>query len=390
MPATAIVSTSRADYGIYRPLLRALRDAGATVEILAGGSHLSSAHGHTIDLIRADGLAQVRPVEHQTGGDGDLDLARSAGEAVAGFAAAIAEGRPELVFVLGDRYEMLAAGLGAAITRTPIAHLHGGDVTEGAYDEQFRHALTKLSHLHFPSIEEHAARILAMGEEPWRVHVVGALALDELAAFKPEPLDLLAREAGFDPAWTAAPTVVVLYHPETLADEPPAAAFARVAQGLAGFDGNVLVVGGNADTGHLDLLRDMRTWASRRPRTVFVPALSPARFWSWLTHAAVLVGNSSAGPIEAASFRLPVINIGDRQHGRMRAANVIDVPCDASAIAAALRRALSAEFRASLRGLANPYGDGRAAGRIIAAIRNLPPRGQLLRKRWARPSQPAP
>lgn len=379
MQPIAVVTTSRADYGIYRPLLRAMRNVDMTFELLVGGSHLSAAHGHTVDAVRADGYGPIRVVAHQTAGDGDMDIARSASAAIDGFAGCLADIKPQLTVVLGDRYEMLAAGFAAALMRTPIAHLHGGDVTEGAYDEQFRHALTKLSHLHFPSIAAHANRIMAMGEEPWRVTVVGALALDALAGFTPPPRGDLLSQSGCDPA---LPTLLVLYHPETLDAQSPHERFAAISAALDQIKANVVVIGGNADTGHQQLRRAMRDWVGQRPNARYVAALSQESFWGWMSHADALVGNSSAGPIEAASFRLPVVNIGGRQRGRHRAANVIDVPCETGAIGNAVTRAISPEFRVGLHGLENPYGDGRAAGRILTVLKHLPTRDLLLHKKW--------
>ncbi|MEE8170770.1 MAG: UDP-N-acetylglucosamine 2-epimerase, partial [Phycisphaerae bacterium] len=242
-----IITTTRADYGIYQPLLRALRDRGCRVTLYAGGTHPAPEFGQTIKQIEADGWGPVHRIEHHRPGDRDVDIAASCGRAVSAFAAALGEARPDLLFVLGDRFEMLAAGLAAVLLGIPLAHLHGGDVTEGANDDQFRHALTKLCHLHFAAIDEHAERIRAMGEEPWRVHAVGALAVDALREFKPEPLAVIAAEAGLEPRRA---TLVLAYHPQTLSAEAPVDAFERVASGIEGFDGNVLVVGTNADAGH--------------------------------------------------------------------------------------------------------------------------------------------
>jgi len=373
-----VITTSRADYGIYRPLLRAWRAADGEVELFAGGTHSLARFGRTVDEIVGDDWGPVHAIDHGGQGDRDLDIARSCGQAVQAFAVELDKHRPDLLFVLGDRYEMLAAGLAAAIMKLPIAHLHGGDATEGVIDESFRHALTKLSHVHFPAVEQHAARIRNLGEEAWRIHAVGALALDELARFEPEALETIAREIGLP---LGATTVVLSYHPETLGPAPAGEAFDAVAAGLAEYEGNLLIVGVNADAGHLDIAARMAALAARRPRTVLAASLTQQRYWSWLHHAAALVGNSSSGLIEAPSLKLPVVNVGDRQRGRMRAANVIDVPADAAAVKTALARAMSTEFRQGLAGLANPYGDGRAAARILGVLASLPARDVLIRKR---------
>lgn len=375
-----VITTNRADYGIYCPLLEALQRRGGAVEIFAGGTHPESSFGDTLEQIRSDGFGRVHVVRHHVAGDRGADLAGAAGAATVAFAAALEASRPDLVFMLGDRYEMLAAALAAALLKIPMAHLHGGDLTEGAYDDQFRHALSKLSHLHFAALPEHARRLRRMGEEPWRVHVVGGLALDALARFQPEPAALIHAEAGLD---ASVPTIVLAYHPETLGDLAAADAFECVARGVERFAANILVIGSNADEGYLGLRAAVQRWAARRPRTARVASLPQPRFWSWLHHAAVLVGNSSTGIIEAPSLGLPAVNIGDRQRGRRRAANVIDVPADSGAIAAAVRRAVAPEFRTSLHGRVNPYGDGHAAERILAVIGALPPAATLLRKCWS-------
>lgn len=392
----ACISTSRADAGIYRPLLRALAAVDRwAVCCLAGGTHLSAEWGGT--LAHLGGLRGVRivPVEHWSPGDEPAAVAAAAGRATGAFAEALSREGADFVFVLGDRAEMLAAALAATILRLPIAHLHGGDATAGAYDDTCRDAITKLSHLHFPALPDHARRIEAMGEQPWRIHAVGALALDELRTFTPMPAAELCRAVGVD---FARPVVVVAFHPETLSDVPPVRQIDAVLDGVrrycdstraAGGDANrhrgdpdLLLIGPNVDVGHAAVLAALRRFAADRPSTVLRSSLDQSCFWSCLAHAAALVGNSSAGIIEAPSFALPVVNVGNRQGGRARAANVLDAPFDAASIAAAIRRATSDVFRASLRGRVNPYGDGRAAERIVAVLQELPGSVDLLSKRF--------
>jgi len=376
----ACVSTGRADAGIYAPLLAALGlETKWTTLCLAGGTHHAAAFGRTIDDIAAPPGVRLVPVEHLVPGDDSTAVAATAARAVEAFSRALAEARVDLLFVLGDRTEMLAAALAAVIHRIPIVHLHGGDLTEGAYDDQCRHALTKLAHVHFPAIAEHADRIISMGEESWRVHCVGALALDALRDFKPEPADRLGREFGLD---FSKPVIVVSLHPETLSDLPPEQQVDALISALGGFDAQFLILGPNADVGHDRLRLAWERFAAGRANAKVVSSMPQARFWSSLARAALLVGNSSAGILEAASFRVPVVNVGDRQKGRRRGANVLDAPFDAAAIAAAVEKALAPAFKAGLANLANPYGDGRTAERIIAALRDLPERSILLHKKW--------
>lgn len=379
------VSTSRADAGLYRPLWRALGgEPGIHVTCLAGGTHCRADFGRTIAELGAEPRLDVVPVDHLVPGDGPSDVAMTIGRAVGAFAQAYEETGPDLVFVLGDRTEMLAAAIAALVCRIPIAHLHGGDTTEGAYDDACRHAVTKLSHVHFAAMEQHAERIRRMGEECWRVHRVGALALDELAGFVPLPIEQVSARTGLD---VARPTVLVAYHVETLADQSPVDQVHEVLEAVRRLSANLLLIGTNADVGHGAIFEAMRRLAADRPNTVYVPSLPQSTFWSCLAHGGILVGNSSAGMIEAASLKAPVINIGRRQAGRVRPANVLDAPCRRSDISAALHVALEPAFRAGLSGLENPYGDGRAAARILAAMRDLPDRARLLVKRWPDDSQ---
>lgn len=374
----AVVSTSRADSGVYRPLLSALAEESNWKTIcLIGGTHHSAQFGSTEESIPHFKGMECVPVEHFAAGDRPVDVARTTGQAVIEFSNALAQHQPDLVFVLGDRTEMLGAALAAIIHKIPIAHLHGGDTTLGAYDEQCRHAMTKLSHLHFPALAEHGKRIEAMGEEPWRVHVVGALALDALRGFKPESTAELYSRVGID---FSQPTIVVVFHPETLSPIPPDRQIDELLTALESLNLNILIVGPNADVGHGVIEDRLRSFSTARANRAYSSSLNQEDFWSCLTHAAALVGNSSAGMIESASFRLPVVNIGRRQDGRVRPENVIDVDFQAQAIHASIEKAIAPTFRSSISKIINPYGDGHTAERILTVLRSLPPRDVLLMK----------
>jgi len=359
-------------------LLRALCGQGHwQVSCLAGGTHLSEEFGHTIDVLKANDGFDLVAVSHFVDGDRPVDAAATCGRATIEFAKALEKARPQLVFVLGDRPEMLAAALAAVLSRIPIAHLHGGEQTTGAYDDCCRHAITKLAHVHFAALPQYAARIAAMGEDAWRIHTVGALALDDLARFKPDSVKDLQASLGLD---LSQPTWVVAFHPETLSALTPQAQAAALQAVLEKTDANLLIVGTNADVGHAAVADAFRALAAKKTNVRWVPSMPQHRFWSCLAHARLLIGNSSAGIIEAASLKLPVVNVGDRQAGRIRPANVIDSPCDSEKITKAIGVATSAAFRRSLINLANPYGDGRAAARIVAALPTLPDRQTLLKK----------
>jgi len=373
------VSTGRADAGIYRPLLSALASQRRwEVTCFAGGTHLSQRFGRTLDTLQLPDHVRVVPVDHLCEGDGPCDVAETAGRATTQFSRAFAAAGLDLLFVLGDRTEMLAAALAAVIHRIPIAHLHGGELTRGSYDDQCRHALTKLAHLHFASLPEYADRIAAMGEEPWRIHTVGAPALDALADFEPECVETLSLALGCD---FSQPTYVVALHAETLSDVSPRDQAARLLDALGRTEANLLFVGTNADVGHDNISDSVQCFVANRPGAVLAASMPHSRFWSCLSHARLMIGNSSAGIIEAASFKLPVVNIGDRQAGRVRPANVIDTRWNPEDITAAINRATSGPFRNSTASLSNPYGNGQASRQIVAALGTLPNRRTLLLKR---------
>lgn len=381
------ITTSRADSGIYRPLVRRLADeSDLSICYLAGGTHLSGEFGRDIDSLSARSDVATVPVEHFVEGGSPTSVAETAGRAVTEYARVLERLRLDMVFVLGDRTEMLAAALAALIIKAPIAHLHGGDTTEGAYDDQCRHAITMLSHVHFPALGEHANRIRRMGEEDWRIHVVGALALDSLREFEPEDATSLGKFLGLD---FLRPPVVVAFHPETLSTMSPGEQIHELCAALNGLDANILIIGPNADVGHRTFSATFREFAANRSNVRIVTSLSQTRFWSCLSHCRVMVGNSSAGILEAASLGAAVINVGRRQAGRTRPDNVVDVPTERTAIAAAIRRTFDTEFRARLRNAVNPYGDGHASRRIVDALKRLPDRERLLCKRYVVDSQRA-
>lgn len=375
------ISTTRADAGIYAPLLRALAETNRfDVSFLAGGTHHADAFGNTSGLLAEIKGVRSIAVRHFVDGDEPVHVCETAGRAITEFSRAIAEERCDLVFALGDRTEMLAACLAATIHKIPIAHLHGGDVTEGAYDDACRHAITKLSHVHFPALPQHAERIVRMGEESWRVHSVGSLALDALVHFKPEPIESISRTVDLD---FRSPTAVVLFHPETLSDMPAEHQIGELLAAINDTSLNLLFIGPNADVGRSAVDIAIREFASSRPNARIVRSLTQEKFWSCLAYAAALIGNSSSGIIEAASLRKPVVNIGDRQRGRLAPRNVLHAPLNRSAILSAIQTATAQRFAGSLSNLDNPYGDGKSAKRILSAIGALPGREALLHKKWA-------
>ncbi len=364
----ACLSTSRADAGIYRPLLSALAADTRFDPTLISSHACTHADLPPIPVVYTP-ISQL--------GDFPVAVANATGSAVGKFVEALMQIKPDLVFVLGDRTEMLAAALGATICTLPIAHLHGGDTTRGAYDDACRHAISKLAHVHFPALVGHGDLIRALGESRDRIHVVGALAIDELARSRAETIEACSAAAGID---LRRPTLLVVFHPETISDMPVGSQIQALVQALTESGMQVLWLDPNADVGHGEINGVMNDLTESRNGVVRLKSISQDRFWNCLVHCRALVGNSSAGIIEAASLKKAVVNIGRRQEGRIRARNVIDVGFNANEIAQAIQRASSDEFHASLDGLVNPYGDGRAAERILSVLAKLPDRMALLRK----------
>jgi UDP-hydrolysing UDP-N-acetyl-D-glucosamine 2-epimerase len=378
MRTIAAVTVGRADAGILRPVLPALAD-GFQVQLVAAGTHASPAGLDTLRDIAADGVMPAALVSTVPEGDDPGAIARAMGAAVIGFTDAFARLKPDLVLVIGDRFETAAAALACVPFGIALCHVHGGELSEGAIDERLRHAITKLSHLHFVAGDRQAARVIQMGEEPWRVIVSGAPALDQLKSIRLLPRGELETRLGrrFD----AAP-LLVTYHPETIEFAAAERHVVELTAALDGFDGQVVVTAPNVDTSHRTVRQHLQAWVSERPSAVYVEALGTQVYWSLMAIAGAVVGNSSSGIIEAASFKLPVVDIGQRQAGRDRPANVIHAGNDRREITRALACALDPGFRRSLVDLVNPYGDGAAAARIAQTLRDVPLDATLLTKRF--------
>ncbi|HEV8616436.1 MAG TPA: UDP-N-acetylglucosamine 2-epimerase [Methylomirabilota bacterium] len=375
-----VVTVARSDYGHLTPVLHAIRDAAdLRLQLFVAGAHLLPRFGMMVRAIEADGWPIAARIAGAVDDDTPEAIAAGAGAAVTGFARAFAVHRPDLLVVLGDRVEMLAAAVAALPFALPVAHVHGGEVTEGAMDEQARHAITKLAHLHFAAAEPYAARIRAMGEEGWRVHTTGAPGLDRLAALPPLSRETLASRLGLP---LRRPTLLVTFHPETLAAGDVPQQVDELATALEKVEGDAVVTFPGADTASGAIITRLRALERTRPHTRLVESLGDDVYASLLREADVMVGNSSSGLIEAPAFALPVVNIGDRQRGRLRGDNVIDVGPARDAIVAAIARALDPAFRRALAGRPNPYGDGRAAPRIVRVLREVELGPRLVRKRF--------
>jgi len=371
------VSSSRADYShLYWVLKDLVDDPRFELRTIATGALLSDEFGRGVDDLERDGFRIHERVECLLSADTDTGMARTLGVATLGMADALGRLRPDLLLLTADRYEMLAPATVALTLRIPVVHIEGGDASLGAIDEATRHALTKLSHLHLTPTETARRRVLALGEEAWRVHRVGAPSLDHLRRSRLLRRDALATRLGVP---VAPDTLLVACHPVTLQRDTLAEADA-VFGALERIDHPLLFCFPNADAGSRELVRRARELCERRADSHLFVNLDPVTYWSVLSSVAAMLGNSSSGIMESPSLGLPAVNVGRRQEGRDRAPNVLDVPPERDAILAAAARALSPEFRRSVSGVENPYGDGRAAERIVEILAGAPASERLLRK----------
>lgn len=369
----AVLTTGRQDWGSLRSVCAALReDPAFDLRLLVGGMHVSARFGRTVRLIEGEGFvpAALLPWIPDRG---DAPAAEQAAVALRLCAEALRRERPDALLLLGDRFETAAAALAATLCLVPIVHLHGGEETEGAFDNALRHAVTKLAHLHLVSHPAHAARVIAMGEAPGAVHTVGAPGLDGARRIDLPDRGALEASLGLP---LSAPVVVVTLHPATLGGDPGAEAAAVVAA-MDAVPATYVVTLPNADPGH-EAIRTALRAAAGRPGRVAVEALGEKTFWGLLAHADAVLGNSSSALIEAPALGVPAVNVGDRQKGRLRGKNVIDAVADTPAIVGALRRALDPQFRRAIGSEGSPYGDGRSGARIVDVLRGwrppVPPR----------------
>jgi UDP-hydrolysing UDP-N-acetyl-D-glucosamine 2-epimerase len=377
----AAVTTSRADFtALYWPLNDLAAHRGVDLKIIALGPHLSPEFGTTIREIEKAGFHVDARIECLLSSDTDVGMAKTIGLATLSLADCLGEMRPDLLLVTADRYEMLAPASVALALRIPLAHIEGGEISEGAIDDAVRNALTKMSHVHFTSTELARARVIAMGEEEWRVHRTGAPSLDHLRRSPLLSREQLEQRLAID---LGRPTAVITYHPTTIARDTTREADA-LFEALKVIPEQLLFCYPNADAGSRALIGQIERFLADRSGKVFVN-LEPLVYWSLLQHVDFMLGNSSSGIIEAASFALPAVNVGIRQQGRERGPNVLDAEPDASSILGCIRTARSEEFRRSLKGMANLYGDGCASQRIIGVLTTLSltgvPGEELLMKR---------
>ena len=376
----AAVTTSRADYShLYWPLRELSAHPDVELKIIAMGAHLSREFGSTLQEIERDGFEIAERIECLLSSDTDVGMAKTIGLATLSLADVLGRIRPDLLLLIADRYEMLAPACVALALRIPIAHIEGGEISEGAIDDAVRNALTMMSHIHFTSTQSARERVIAMGEEPWRVYRAGAPSLDHLRRRTLYRRDQIETRLGIA---LKHPTVLVAYHPVTLARDTVHEADSLFAA-LQALPDQILFCYPNADAGSRNLIERARAFAATREDSHVFVNLDALTYWSLLKQVDVLAGNSSSGIMESASFALPTVNIGVRQQGRERARNVLDADAGTSSILAAIARAKSPEFRLSLQGMTNPYGEGVASEKIVEVLTSVSLGQELLMKRHA-------
>lgn len=380
MRTIALVTVARSDYSLYLPILRAIdADNALRLHLIASGAHFSREFGETVRAIESDGFLIGDRVEMLLESDSPEAIAKSMGLGTIGFAQVYERVKPDVILVLGDRFEMHAAVVGALPFGIPIAHIHGGELTFGAIDDALRHSITKLSHLHFVSTESYARRVERMGEERWRIVTSGAPSLDNLSNIKLLNRTAFARRFNIR---LERDFLLVTYHPVTLEANQARTQFRTMLAALKSSGRPLLFTLANADCGGRSINEMIHEFAGRHTGVSVVANLGTEGYFSAMALATAMVGNSSSGIIEAASFELPVVNVGTRQSGRVRGPNVIDVGYSESEIAQGIQLACSKEFKRNLSGIVNPYGDGRAASRIVERLRSVTINRELLMKRF--------
>lgn len=372
MRKIAVFTATRAEYGLLYWLMKAIQDSSdLDLQVLVSGMHLAPQFGETWKEIEADGFKIDEKVEMLLASDSPVGVVKSMGLATIGFADALSRLNPDILFLLGDRFETLALAQAALIMKIPIAHAHGGELTLGAYDDSIRHAVTKMASLHFVAAEEYRRRVIQMGEEPANVFNVGALGLEHTI-----------KTACFSSAGLAdalqiplhEPYFLVTYHPATNADEPVEAAFKALLQSLDDWpDHQVLFTYPNADNGGHIIIQLLENYCKTNPDRAFaVKSLGFKKYLSAVAHAKAVIGNSSSGIIEVPAFGVPTVNIGSRQEGRLAADSILHCKTDYPAIKESLSKALSPTFQEKCRQVNNPYGNGEVSGRILPVLKNHP------------------
>lgn len=375
----AVITGSRADYGLLFHVLKEIKGSPQlTLKVFVTGMHLAAEFGETWKQIEADGFTIDRKINIHLTGDTPADITRSTGRGVIGFADAFEQTRPDLVLVLGDRFEILAAVQACLLTRIPVAHIAGGDTTEGAVDESIRHAITKMAHLHFVTNEEAASRVRQMGEDPAHIFLSGSPGIDFIKSHPLLTREQLSTVVGLP---HTGRLLAVTFHPATLDPLPQEDQMRELLNALDTLDPtetSIVFTMSNADAEGRALMALVTQYTATRPHTAAFTSLGQTNYLSLMSHADAVVGNSSSGLYEAPTLKIPTVNIGDRQKGRLQASSVINCPANSAAIAAAIHQAYQLDTSETV----NPYGNGDASAKIVAVLESLEDPASLLQKHF--------
>lgn len=380
MKKVCVVTGTRAEYGLLRWVIEGIRQSTVLdLQLIATGMHLSPEFGLTVNAIEADGYHVDRKVEMLLSSDTAVGVTKSMGLGLIGFADALAELKPDLMLVLGDRYEIFAAATAAMIARVPIAHLHGGETTQGAFDESIRHSITKMSHLHFVAAEEYRQRVIQLGEQPERVFKVGGLGIDSILRLQLLSRDELQEALNFR---FLCRNLLVTFHPVTLEYNTGTEQMKGLLAALSELsDTGLIFTMPNADTEGRALFKQIQEFCEKHPQAKAYTSLGQLRYLSCMLHVDAVVGNSSSGLLEAPSFKKGTINIGDRQKGRLKVQSIIDCEPVSNSISNAIKHVFSPQFQDKLSTVENPYGDGGASEAIVKIIESCS-LNDILKKRF--------
>ena len=369
MRKICVITGSRAEYGLLRWVMQGIKDDPVLkLQVLATGMHLSREFGLTYREIEKDGFRIDRKVKMLTGSDTPVGIAKSMGKGLIGFADALHELKPDLIVVLGDRFEIFSAVAAALVARIPVAHLHGGELTEGAFDEAIRHSITKMSHLHFVATEEYRQRVIQLGEQPQRVFTVGGLGIDNICRLKLLKRKELEAVLNFK---LGKKSLLITFHPVTLENDAGVRQMGELLKALGKIKKTQLIFTlPNADTNSRKLIKMVKQFVAQHPNARAYPSLGQLRYLSCIAQVDGVVGNSSSGLAEVPSFRKGTINIGDRQQGRLQASSVISCQATRQSIANAVKRLYSRDFQARLSQVRNPYGTGGASNRVVKFLKH--------------------
>ena len=365
-----VYTGSRAEYGLLRNLIRRIESEKSFIlKLVVTGSHLSPEYGNTIEEIKKDGIRIDKRIEMLLNTNSKIGITKSIGLSLLSVAEYLEESSPDLVILLGDRYEILPVAIGALISSIPVAHIHGGELTYGAYDDAIRHSISKMSFLHFVATEEYKNRVIQLGEDPKRVFNVGGMGVDSINNIKLLSRNDLEKELNFE---FGLKNLLVTYHPTTLSPQSSKTEINTILEALKMYeDISLIFTYPNADNDSFEIIKSIKNFCFNRKNSIFVKSLGQIKYFSFINHVDGVLGNSSSGLIEVPSFKKGTINIGFRQDGRIKAESVIDCEVSKESIKSGIEKLYSSNFQEKIKNVLNPYGSGGATEKIIDIIKNF-------------------